>query len=186
MELHSLTLKLKPWADLPWQQKCLCLLHHSFLTMFFRVVRSLAIRFENLLNNCNLQQFFTKIHYYWKETEVECTEVAHHVDSHVWSYRLEIFNAVCAVRHTTNSGLLGISCIWFNSLLPLWSICRVCLRIYYTLFFLLYSWNFSQAAQKEFWICLGSTSAQVKILSPGVSSEAGSLFRSFHCGQPVA
>lgn len=184
-ELHSLTLQLKPWADLPWQQKCLCLLHHSFLTMVFRLVTNLAVRVKNLLGNCNLQQLFTKIHYYWEEMEVECTEVAHHVDSHVWSYRLEIFNAMCAVRHTSNSGLLGISLIWFDSLLPLWTICRVCPRIYHTLSFLLYSWSFSHAEQKEFWVTLGRTSAQLKILSPGVSSGASSLFWSFHCGQPV-
>lgn len=153
--------------------------------MVFRLVTNLATRFENLLSNCNLQQLFTKIHYCWKEMEVECTEVAHHVDSHLWSYWLEMFNVVCAVRHTTNSGLLGISLIWFNILLPLWSICRLCLRIYYTLFFLLYSWSFSLAEQKEFWITLGRTSAQAKILSPGVSSEASGLLWSFHCGQPV-
>lgn len=87
------------------------MLHHSFLTMVFRLVTNLAIGFENLLSNCNLQQLFTKIHNYWKEMKVECTEVAHHIDSHVWSYRLEIFNVVCAVRHTTNSGLVGISLI---------------------------------------------------------------------------
>lgn len=77
--------------------------------MVFRLVTNLAVRFKNLLSN--FQQLFTKIHYYWKEMEVECTEVANHVDSHIWSYRLEIFNVVCAVRHTTNSGLLGISLI---------------------------------------------------------------------------
>lgn len=79
--------------------------------MVFRLVTNLGIRFENLLSNCNLQQLSTKIHSYWKEMKVEFMEVAHHLDSHVWSYQLEIFNVVCAVRHTKNSGLVGISLI---------------------------------------------------------------------------
>lgn len=145
-ELGILNLKWKPWIGLPLPKNCLCLLCHSFLILVFRLVTDLALQFENLLWICNLQLLFAKIQCYRKEMGAKSTKGACHGDERGWGSGTEVFHTAHVVRHTTGTASLVFIylfiIIWFKSQLLLWNICWQCLRIYYILSLLIYSWSF--------------------------------------------